>query len=169
MFARYVKILLFLTSYCPLLAIIMVDYLDNVYVLGGLAGAAILSIVFILVAFRSADRVSGVYATAGGKIKNTNKYVLQYFMAYLIPLLAVGDFDLAYVAKYAMALVVMGYLYTNSDVIYINPTLVLMGYRIYRVRSPRGDEVVITKRPIQDHVEGPLVQIADGVYYGRRE
>lgn len=169
MFARYVRVLLFLTSYCPLFVIIMVDYLDNAYVLGGLAAAAALSIVLILVAFRSADRVSGAYAPVGSKVKNTNKYVLQYFMAYLIPLLAVGDFDLAYVAKYVMALVVMGYLYTRSDVIYINPTLVLMGYRIYRVRSPRGDEVVITKRPVRDRVEGPLVQVADGVYYGRRE
>lgn len=169
MFARYVRVLLFLTSYCPLFVIIMVDYLDNVCVLGGLAVSAALSIAFILVAFRSADRVSGTHGLAGSKVKNTNKYVLQYFMAYLIPLLAVGDFDLVYAVKYAMALVVMGYLYIRSDVIYINPTLVLMGYRIYRVGSPRGDEVLITKRRIRDRVEGPTVRIADGVHYGRKE
>lgn len=167
MLERHVKALLFLTSYCPLFVIIMIDYYDNAYVLASLIAACVLSITFILVVFSTLNKVSGSYAPPDAKVQNTTKYVLHYFMAYLIPLLAVGDFDEAYVAKYVIALAVMAILYIRSDVIYINPTLILMGYKVYKVSSARGDEVLITKRRIRDRVDGPLVQMADGVYYGR--
>lgn len=123
----------------------------------------------ILLVFRTLDEISGERLPSDARVQNTTKYVLQYFMAYLIPLLAVGDFDAPYMAKYAIALAVMAVLYIRSDVIYINPTLVLMGYKVYKVSSARGDEVLITRRRMKGLVEGPLVKIADGVYYGRKE
>ena len=169
MLKRYVRILLFLTSYCPLFAIFMIDYYDNAYILAGLAMSCVLSIALILAVFRALDKVSGAYIDIDGKVENTGKYALQYFMAYLIPLLAVGDFDVAYAVKYAAALGIMAYLYIQSDIIYINPTLAIMGYRIYKVSTPRGDAVVITRRRIRDRIETPLVQAVDGVYYERNK
>lgn len=168
MLKRYTRILLFLTSYCPLLGIIMIDYSDNACVLAALAIVIALSIVFILLVFAELGRASGAYGVVEGKVENTSKYVVQYFMAYLIPFFAVGDGGWEAAAKYAVALGVMAYLYIRSDAIYINPTAALLGYNIYKVSTAESDAVVITRNRIRGRVEGPVVQAVEGVYYERR-
>ena len=99
----------------------MIDYLDNAYVLALLAALIALSIAFILRVFSELDRVSGAYGVVEGKVENTSKYVVQYFMAYLIPFFAVGDGGWEATAKYLLALGIMAFLYIRSDTIYINP------------------------------------------------
>ena len=168
MLKRYTRILLFLTSYCPLLGIIMIDYLDNVYVIATLSVIIALSIAFILRVFGELDRKSGAYGVVEGKVENTSKYIVQYFMAYLIPFFAVSDGGWEAAAKYVVALGIMAFLYIKSDVIYINPTVAMLGYNIYKVSSPESDVVVITRRRIREGVEGPVVLAVDGVYYERR-
>lgn len=168
MLRRYTRVLLFLTSYCPLLGIIMIDYLDNAYVLALLAALIALSIAFILRVFSELDRVSGAYGVVEGKVENTSKYVVQYFMAYLIPFFAVGDGGWEATAKYLLALGIMAFLYIRSDTIYINPTVALLGYNIYKISSQESDAVVITRRRIRERIEGPVVMAVDGVYYERR-
>ena len=168
MLRRYTRILLFLTSYCPLLGIIMVDYADNMYVLAPLAAIIVLSIAFIRRVFGELEGTSGSYNVVAGKVENTSKYIVQYFMAYLIPFFAVVDGGWESAAKYLLALGVMAFLYIRSDAIYINPTVAMLGYNIYKVSSPASDAVVITRRRIRDRVEGPVVLAVEGVYYGHR-
>lgn len=168
MLRRHTRILLFLTSYCPLLGIVMIDYLGNAYVVGALAAVIALSVAFILLVFRELAGKSGGYGVVKGKVENTSKYIVQYFMAYLIPFFAVGDGGWEATAKYVVALGIMAFLYIRSDVIYINPTVAMLGYNIYKVSSAESDTVVITRGRIRDRVEGPVVLAVDGVYYERR-
>lgn len=168
MLRRHTRILLFLTSYCPLLGIVMIDYLGNAYVVAALAAVMALSVAFILRVFAELGRASGTYGAVEGKVENTSKYIVQYFMAYLIPFFAVGDGGWEAAAKYVVALGIMAFLYIRSDVIYINPTMAMLGYNIYKVSSPESDAVVITRGRIRDRVEGPLVLAVEGVYYERR-
>lgn len=168
MLRRHTRVLLFLTSYCPLLGIIMIDYLDNMYVVASLAAIIALSIVFILCVFAELGRASGSYNVVEGKVENTSKYIVQYFMAYLIPFFAVVDGGWESAAQYLLALVIMAILYIKSDAIYINPTVAMLGYKIYKVSSADSDAVVITRGRIGERVEGRVVLAVEGVYYERR-
>lgn len=168
MLRRHTRVLLFLTSYCPLLGIIMIDHLDNMYVVALLAAIIALSIVFIRRVFAELGRASGSYNVVEGKVENTSKYIVQYFMAYLIPFFAVVDGGWESVAKYLLALVIMAFLYIKSDAIYINPTMAMLGYNIYKISSAGSDAVVITRRRIRERVEGRVVLAVEGVYYERR-
>lgn len=168
MLRRHTRVLLFLTSYCPLLAIVMFDYLDNMYVVASLAAIIALSIVFIRLVFAELGRASGSYNVVEGKVENTSKYIVQYFMAYLIPFFAVVDGAWESVVQYLLALGIMAFLYIKSDAIYINPTVAMLGYKIYKVSSADSDAVVITRGRIRERVEGRVVMAVEGVYYEHR-
>ena len=168
MLRRHTRVLLFLTSYCPLLVIIMIDYLDNMYVVASLAAIIVLSIAFIRRVFGELEETSGSYNVVKGKVENTSKYIVQYFMAYLIPFFAVVDGGWESVAQYLLALAIMAILYIKSDAIYINPTMAILGYNIYKVSSADSDTVVITRGRIRERVKGRVVPAVEGVYYERR-
>src|SRR4051794_6541686 len=122
-----VRILLFLSSYAPLLALFGVRQRNCPIELVVLEAAAVISVVVLLVVVQ----VQRGYSDTMVKIRAwqpKDADTLGYIATYLIPLLSVnlGKFD--DVLALGVFAVVLGIVYCNSSLLYTNPMLNLFGY-----------------------------------------
>ena len=65
-------------------------------------------------------------------IKNENYEYLTFLTTYIIPLICIDLTKIRYVFVLAVLLVLIGFIFIRMDLYCGNPTLALMGYRLYR-------------------------------------
>lgn len=65
-------------------------------------------------------------------IKNENYEYLTFLTTYIIPLICIDLTQIRYVFILIVLLVLIGFIFVRMDLYYGNPTLALMGYRLYR-------------------------------------
>lgn len=65
-------------------------------------------------------------------IKNENYEYLTFLTTYIIPLICIDLTKPRYVLILVILLVIIGFIFIKTDLYYGNPTLALMGYRLYR-------------------------------------
>lgn len=86
------------------------------------------------------------------EIKNENYEYLTFLTTYIIPLICIDFEDIRYVIVLIILLTIIGVIFVKMDLYYGNPTLALLGYKIYRatlkgIEAP--DEVIlITKNKL---------------------
>jgi len=87
-----------------------------------------------LVASREKQRWAGVTNPPYeiGSIKNENYEYLTFLTTYIIPLICIDLTKIRYVFVLAVLLVLIGFIFIRMDLYCGNPTLALMGYRLYR-------------------------------------
>lgn len=76
-------------------------------------------------------------------IKNENYEYLTFLTTYIIPLICIDLENIRYVMVLGILLMLIGSIFVKMDLYYGNPTLALMGYRLYRaeinnVEAPDG-------------------------------
>jgi hypothetical protein len=64
--------------------------------------------------------------------------VAGYLATYLLPLLVVPTPSLDDLVAYSLFLIVAGLVYVRSEMVEINPTLYVLGFRVLRVVSVEG-------------------------------
>ncbi len=82
-------------------------------------------------------------------IRNENYEYLTFLTTYIIPLICIDLEKVRYVIVLAFLLIIIGFIFIRMDLYYGNPTLALMGFRIYRaeiqgIDLPEG-VVIISK------------------------
>lgn len=80
------------------------------------------------------------------EVKNENFEYLTFLTTYIIPLICIDLDDMRYVGVLVLLLIIIGYIFIKMDLYYGNPTLALLGYRIYRAKIksvPAPDGVVL--------------------------
>ena len=91
-------------------------------------------------------------------IKNENYEYLTFLTTYIIPLICIDLSQVRYVIVLGVLLVLIGYMFVRMDLYYGNPTLALMGYRLYRVQVDGVDSsdgvILITKDQL--HLESAI-------------
>lgn len=65
-------------------------------------------------------------------VKNENYEYLTFLTTYIIPLICIDLTKARYVIVLGVLLVLIGFIFIRMDLYYGNPTLALMGYRLYR-------------------------------------
>ena len=65
-------------------------------------------------------------------VKNENYEYLTFLTTYIIPLICIDLTKVRYVIVLGVLLVLSGFIFIRMDLYYGNPTLALMGYRLYR-------------------------------------
>lgn len=65
-------------------------------------------------------------------IKNENYEYLTFLTTYIIPLICIDLKNIRYIIILGILLIVIGSIFVKMDLYYGNPTLALMGYRLYR-------------------------------------
>ncbi len=65
-------------------------------------------------------------------IKNINFEYLTFLTTYIVPLVSFDFSKIRYVVVLAVLLVLIGFIFIRMDLYCANPTLALMGYRLYR-------------------------------------
>ena len=91
---------------------------------------------------------------------------MGYIVGYIMPFLAIAFSDWQQVAALVVFFVILGFLYVNSDMIHINPTLNLLGYRLYEVTlEDRSTYSLITRHRMQRDTTLQLVRIGDDILF----
>lgn len=168
MLKNNIRILLFLTSYFPLFGIIMILHYQTIEVFYILIPVIIISSIALIKVVLDLNKVVGKPINSKHKIENNGKDVLQYFLTYVIPFLALETLGWQNLAVYGIIFFIIGIIYVKSDLICLNPTLLLLGYNIYKVTTDDQEIVVITRNK-KNVINNPLIKIGAEVYFERKQ
>lgn len=116
---------------------------------------AIIAVLFVLVGILFAVQLKRKWSGVTNppyqiiSIKNQNYEYLTFLTTYIIPLICIDLTKIRYVIVLAVLLIVIGMIFVRMDLYYGNPTLSLMGYKIYRadiagVDAPDGVVLIST-------------------------
>lgn len=145
----FIKIFLFLTAYYPLFLILFVqnsNLIDKIFSEGitstkwinfndSLIYGLILGLVFfvllkLFIKFQSKSNTSQFRVI---KIKDISHETLNYILTYLIAFLSLKLNDPKDIISVLILLFIIGIIYVNSNLLYINPFLQLLNYSIYEL------------------------------------
>jgi len=175
---------LFLVSYIPLFLILAIQNLnDESFDENGQAlsisqilknnllslimvGISLLSLVYYLIFIK-------VNATAGFRnpkkvirIKNSGVEYLSYLATYIIPFIGLKFDTWNNLLATSLLFVVIGFIYTKTNLLYANPTLALFGYYIFQVTFEDGEErAVISKGKLKKNNSYKYKELNDELYF----
>ncbi len=142
MLSRFAKGLFVATSLAPVLAAFAVEdlakghsWLSTAPLWAGFILLPVICLLLMCFARRSLERQT----MAVTKIKSTDKEVLAYLVAYLLPLLAKDAID--YRANFAISAFVLGMIFLtvlHGDSFHFNPILAMFGYHFYEIEADKG-------------------------------
>lgn len=156
------KLLLFISAYSPLLLIIAIktnDYkiqflLDTVLYEIPIISITfvVLFIIFIIISYRMINNSKS----------NTRKYfsvtrvdektdiILSYLIPYIISFIPLGTPEEIISAILIFTFVFL--IYSNSEIIYINPIFMLFGYRFYHLYTKKNYVILLSKQDIYRNI-----------------
>nr|WP_010677771.1 anti-phage protein KwaA [Bacillus timonensis] len=128
----------------------------------------------ILCVFRFKYKISGSEQTPIiiNNIENKNYEHLTFLSTYIIPLIA---FDLTkpkYLVVLSVLLLAIGIIYLKTNLFYSNPTLAILGYRIYKADAKfrienRTNIILISREDLGVNQRVSYRKIDENIYYVR--
>ncbi len=105
-------------------------------------------------------------------VEDINYEHLTFLTTYIIPLICFNLTSERYLIALCLLLIVIGIIYVRTDKFYANPTLAVLGFRLYSVKLIRrtGEEVkvtLITRDHIKDGDKIRFLELDNRVYYAR--
>lgn len=105
-------------------------------------------------------------------VEDINYEHLTFLTTYIIPLICFNLTSERYLIVLGLLLVVIGIIYVRTDKFYANPTLAVLGFRLYSAKVTRrtGEEVkvtLITKDQIKDGDKIRFLELDSRVYYAK--
>ncbi|MGM8227798.1 anti-phage protein KwaA [Cellvibrio sp. ARAG 10.3] len=139
----------------------------------------IVSLAFLLLGafyyFRFDYRISGSkrLSVKIEKVEDLNYEHLTFLTTYIIPLICFNLESTRYVFSLMFLLIIIGIIYVKTDKFYANPTLAVLGYRLYKVTvstrtTIRQDIVVITKDRLLELDQIRILELDEKVYFVRK-
>ena len=160
------KLLLFISSYLPLwIVFVIVD--------GSRLGCWIILPIGGIVAGSAGLWFLGWYAkvVAPTPLVVEEAYRIDadnvtYILTYIFPFVGAALPNQTTAIGLGIIFVVVALVYVGADMIYVNPVLTLLGWRVYRVVSKKGNEhIVMTKdKTIKKDDSLPAVPLAEGLW-----
>lgn len=132
------RILLFLSSYAPLSGMLVLLFVNKSLIVAGVALLMACTGVFGVLAYlRVVSRLESI-PTKIVDCHSRGSEVMSYIVTYIIPFVAVAFSEWQQAVALGVFFIILGFLYVNSDMIHINPTLNFLGYRLYEVTVEGG-------------------------------
>lgn len=107
------------------------------------------------------------------QIEDMNYEHLTFLTTYIIPLICFNLSSTRYLLALAILLIVIGIIYVKTDKFYANPTLAVLGFRLYKVtlktRLDTKENVILITRDrlfISDQVR--VLSLDEKVYFSRK-
>ena len=173
---NWLKIILFFSSYSPLFLIIAIlniklndiNSLKDIFPQEKLWLVVIMFILFFLPNIILFMFIKRVKAFQPIKEKthiyiNKNSDVMNYIVTYLIPFLSFNFDKTNQILAFFILIIVLAIVYIHSSIFYINPILIVAGYKIYQINDKY---TVITKLTIIPDKKLKLYRIHENVYVG---
>jgi hypothetical protein len=138
------KLLLFLSSYAPLFALLAIRFEPRhlIIICASLAVLGLLGLVLLLCLDARASR--GVHELTA--VRDAGNEAASYLGAYLLPFVTVATPTVRDLIAYGGFMIVAGAVYIHSSVVQINPLLYLVGYRIYAAEDTNGLQAYLVAR-----------------------
>lgn len=144
----FTRILLFLSSYAPLLVIFGVsNFFSGHWGWGlGFITLAILAVIILLTYLRVVQK-SGSYSINVRQVSTRSGETMSYIVTYLLPFLGLDFSKPNDAISMGIFFLVIGIVYVNSNLIYINPVLNILGFNLFEIETD-NDKVgtLITRR-----------------------
>ena len=143
---------LFLSSYSPAFLIIALRSFDHSWALFWISLAMCTGSVAAFVLFVNVVRRGAPVLVTVQSIDPRNSELAAYVATYLLPFVLVPSATLQDILGLAVFIVFIGLLWVNSGMLYLNPLLALLNFRLYvvTVRARGGDDLprsfLITRR-----------------------
>lgn len=103
------------------------------------------------------------------EIKNLNYEHLTFLTTYIIPFICFELDDLRNTFIFVFLLVIIGAIYVKTNLFYSNPTLALLGYHIYEVKTEKDTEMIlITQGKLSEGQSFLNLKVGDTVYYAKQ-
>lgn len=101
-------------------------------------------------------------------VKNENFEYLTFLTTYIIPLICLDLNNIRYIIVLGILLVLIGSIFVKMDLYYGNPTLTLLGYRLYRaeiqgIDAPNGI-ILISKDRLSTNKSIEWIKIGEFVW-----
>lgn len=143
----WARIILFLSSYSPLLVILGLLNSENWMLSAVLYAIAAASLV-VLYLFLASHKGEDTDQVAVKKVASKDSEALSYIVTYLLPFLGISIKELVTAISLAIFIAVIGIIYVSSNIVYINPILSLRGYHMLEIEDGSGKvSMLVTKRP----------------------
>lgn len=175
---------LFLVSYIPLFFILAIQNLNCkllnqkgiAYSIGQILMNNLLPLVLFSISFLSFTYYLifiKVNASAGfrnpkkiTRIKNSGVEYLSYLATYIIPFVGLKFDTWNNLLATSLLFLVIGFIYTKTNLLYANPTLALFGYYIFKATFEDGEErTVISKGKLKKNNSYKYKELGDDLYF----
>jgi hypothetical protein len=125
-----VRIVLFLSSYAPLMFIFALRLWEkNRWASGTFAAVGVLSAAVLALFVWRAHRLATLRVTVDS-ITSKDAVAMSYIVSYVIPFIDLPFDDWRNAASLAIFFVMLGVIYINTNMIHINPMLNMAGLRV---------------------------------------
>jgi hypothetical protein len=166
MLRLWLRIVLFLSSYSFLFVILMVQNWESLRILLVLGSIIILANTILFFVLWKLQKKRDTYL----QIKTANNRSWEnvgYIFTYVIPFLSTDLSSPKDIIALALLFLVIGFFYATTSMIHINPTLNLLGYRIYIITTKDEQEIVlISKKSIKELRTTKVYEVAEGIFTG---
>lgn|SRR5574340_473395 len=146
--------------------------------LGKLNVVPAIALIFVLIGVLYYFRFD--YKIAGSKsipvtissVEDINYEHLTFLTTYIIPLICFNLTSTRYLIALGLLLIVIGVIYVKTDKFYANPTLAILGFRLYSAVVTRRTGqtvkvVLISKDRLQDGSQIQFLELDNRVYYAK--
>lgn len=105
------------------------------------------------------------------KVQSINYEHLTFLATYIIPLISFKFDEVRFLIVLAILLIAMGMIYIKTDLFYANPSLALLGFKIYKADGYfKGDEsrngiILITNDVLELEDRVKYIQLDRRIYY----
>jgi hypothetical protein len=90
-----------------------------------------------------------------GELSDFNAEVLNFFVTFIIPLTALKISSWPSVTMNALLLLIESAFFIRNNTLYFNILLLLFGFRVYKMRTQNGEEILISRKE-RDDISGEV-------------
>lgn len=107
------------------------------------------------------------------KIENFNYENLTFLATYIIPLISFDFESNRQLIVLFILLIIMGVIYIKTDLFYANPSLALLGFKLYKVdgrfkMGERNEIILITRDKLKENEKVTYIKLDDRIYYVKK-
>lgn len=108
------------------------------------------------------------------ELENIDYEHLTFLTTYIIPLVCFQFENSRYILTFIIILFVIGLIYIRTDLFYANPTLAILGFRIYKIKGEfrngeiRKGKILITKNVLNVDDRIKYFKIDERIYYASK-
>ena len=101
-------------------------------------------------------------------VEDLNYEHLTFLTTYIVPLICFNLDNIRYIIALFILLLVIGQIYVKTDKFYANPTLAILGFRLYKLEVNGISKVMITTQRIIESDKVVFTTIDEKFVFGRK-